>query len=66
MDELTLDKSALQVDDLASLDESAQRYWEAKSPSERLEALEFLRQQLFAYDPTTTRLQRVLSITERT
>lgn len=41
------------------------RYWLAKSPLERLEALEVMRQIIYGYDPATTRLQRVLEITQR-
>ena len=65
MKNYTIDKSGLETDDLDSPDKSGWRYWRAKSPTDRLEALEFQRQQLFAYDPTTARLQRVLSVTER-
>ena len=62
-DELHLDRSYFQV---ARLDEpdDAKAYWLAKSPQERLEALEFLRQSVYGYDPATTRLQRVLEIAE--
>ncbi len=65
MENYTINKSVLEIDDLESSDKSGWRYWRTKSPRERLEAIEFQRQQLFAYDPTTARLQRVLSITER-
>jgi len=65
MEKYTIDKSVLEIDDLESPDKSGWQYWDAKSPSERLEAVEFQRQQLFAYDPTTARLQRVLSVTQR-
>jgi len=65
MKKITLDKSVIHVDELESLDESGKRYWRAQSHTDRLSAIEFQRQQLFAYDPTTARLQRVLSITER-
>ena len=65
MNAMTLNKSVIQVDELDSADESGRRYWRAQSHADRLEAVEFQRQQLFAYDPTTARLQRVLSITER-
>jgi hypothetical protein len=58
-----LDRSAFQI---ASLDdESDERaYWRAKSPAERMEALELMRQIVYGYDPATTRLQRVLEIAE--
>ena len=37
-------------------------YWLLKSPTERLIALEYLRQVMYGYDPNTTRLQRVFEI----
>jgi len=40
-------------------------YWQSKTPAERLLALEIMRQIVYGYDPTTTRLQRVLEITRR-
>lgn len=64
MNELDLnrmDKSAISVDALTS-DYSDLEYWLAKSPEERLSAIEFLRCQFFDYDPLTERLQRVLEI----
>jgi hypothetical protein len=36
----------------------------AKSPQERMAALELMRQILYGYDPATTRLQRVFEIAE--
>lgn len=34
-------------------------YWLSVTPQQRLEALEFLRQLNYNYDPATSRLQRV-------
>lgn len=58
-----MDKSALSV---ASLDaESDERaFWASKTPQERLQAVEFLRAVNYAYDGTTTRLQRLLTVVE--
>lgn len=58
-----LDRSAYVV---ASLDDDPQEreYWRAKSPEQRMEALELMRQIIYGYDPATTRLQRVLEIAE--
>jgi hypothetical protein len=39
-------------------------YWKQKSYEERLEALELLRRIIFGYDPSTTRLQRIITITQ--
>jgi len=38
-------------------------YWKQKSYAERLEALELLRRIVFGYDPSTTRLQKTITIT---
>ena len=47
------------------LDESDEKaFWLSKTPLERLEALELLREIAFGYDPVTTRLQRVLETAE--
>jgi hypothetical protein len=48
-----------------ALDKSDEKaFWLSKTPLDRLEAVEFLRQIAYGYDPTTTRLQRVLEIAE--
>jgi hypothetical protein len=44
-------------------DENA--YWHARTPAERLQALELMRQIVYGYDPSTHRLQRVLEIAQR-
>jgi hypothetical protein len=41
-------------------------YWFSKTPYERLAAIELMRQIIYGYDPSTTRLQRVFEITQRT
>jgi hypothetical protein len=41
-------------------------YWKSKSPSERIEAIELMRQINFGYDPSTERLQRFFTVTQRT
>ena len=63
VDTARLDRSAYQI---ASFDDetSDREYWRARSPNERMEALELLRQMIYGYDPATTRLQRVLEIGE--
>lgn len=58
-----LDRAVFEVGSLE--DESGEReYWQAKSPQERMEALELTRQIVYGYDPATTRLQRVLEVAE--
>jgi hypothetical protein len=63
VDQVRLDRSAFEV---ASLDDEDpdKAYWQSKSPEERMEALELLRQIIYGYDPATTRLQRVLEAVE--
>ena len=58
-----LDRSAFEI---ASLDaDSADRdYWRARSPEERMEALELMRQIIYGYDPATARLQRFFEVAE--
>jgi hypothetical protein len=60
-----LDRTAFSVVSLDEADNDEMDYWLSKTPYERLEALETLREIFYGYDPTTTRLQRVLEITER-
>jgi hypothetical protein len=59
-----LDKTSLVI---TSLTESSgeKEFWLSKSPNERLAAIETMRQILYGYDPLTTRLQRVLEVTQR-
>ena len=46
-------------------DDDMKAYWRSKTSEERLAALEITRQMVYGYDPTTTRLQRVLEVIER-
>lgn len=58
----TVDRTAFEVIPLSEEgDERA--YWWVKTPYERLIALETMRQIIYGYDPSTTRLQRVFEIT---
>ena len=61
VEQARLDRSAFEV---ASLDDEDpdKVYWRSKSPQQRMEALELLRQIIYGYDPATTRLQRVLEV----
>jgi hypothetical protein len=40
-------------------------YWLSKTPYERLTAMELMRQIIYGYNPSTTRLQRVFEVTQR-
>jgi hypothetical protein len=56
-----MDKSHFSVVSLSETsDEKA--YWLMRSPEERLQALEMLRQIMYGYDPATERLQRVFTV----
>ena len=58
-----MDKIVLSVTSLSEeSDEKA--YWHAKTPQERLEAVELMRQINYGYDPATARIQRVLEVTQ--
>lgn len=58
-----LDRSAMVVNSLHEQSDE-KGHWLSKTSSERLEALEQIRQIVYGYDPATTRLQRVLEIIE--
>ena len=63
MDSVRLDRSAFRIDSLTD-DSGEKAYWRSKTPTERLYALESMRQIIYGYDPATTRLQRVLEVAE--
>ncbi len=47
-------------------DESDEKsYWLSRTPYERLEAVELMRQIIYGYDPSATRLQRIFEVIER-
>jgi hypothetical protein len=66
LDEIRMDRKVIQVFDLGK--EPSQRdYWHSKTPEERWEAIELMRMICYGqdYDPITTRLQRLLTVSER-
>ena len=61
---IKLDKTVFSVGRLSEeSDEKA--YWLERTPQERLQAMELMRQINYGYDPATEGLQRVLVITQR-
>lgn len=65
VDSLRMDKSAFSVASL--FDESDEKdYWLSRTPYERLEAAETMRQIIYGYDPSSTRLQRILTVAQLT
>ncbi|MBN1975046.1 MAG: hypothetical protein JW787_15500 [Sedimentisphaerales bacterium] len=59
-----IDRSAFSVGSI--FDKSEEKsFWLSKSPAERLEAVELMRQIIYGYDPSTERLQRVFEVIKR-
>ena len=58
---IRLDKTAFSVTSLHE-ESDDKAYWLSRTPAERLEAAELMRQVNYGYDPTTARLQRVLEV----
>jgi hypothetical protein len=63
LDGCKVDRRATELSELGSRSNDRQ-YWLSKTPAERFEALEILRQIAYEYDPDTARLQRVLEVTQ--
>jgi hypothetical protein len=59
-----VDRSRIWIGKLSDPD-PAIAYWHSKTPVERLEAAELIRQVLYGYDATTARLQRPLAVSKR-
>lgn len=59
-----LDKTKVVI---SSLDETNDEisYWSAKTPLERMAAIEVMRQIKYGYNRSSTRLQRIFTITQR-
>ena len=65
IDTFKMDKAKFSVlSSFEEADEADKTYWHSKTPQERLEALELMRQINYGYNPTTERLQRVLEVDE--
>ncbi len=61
--EVRMDRTAFSVVSLKE-ESDEKEYWQTKTPQERLETVELLRQLNYGYDPATARLQRVLTVAE--
>jgi CMP-2-keto-3-deoxyoctulosonic acid synthetase len=57
-----MDKRTLKITSIH--DSDVHNYWKKKSYLERIEALEQLRKIIFGYDLSTSRLQRIFTITQ--
>ena len=62
--EYRMDKTAFSVAPLAEADDEL-GYWLTKSPLERLQAVEMIRQTLYGYTGSAPRLQRVFTVAQR-
>jgi hypothetical protein len=60
-----LDKTALTVSSIHDETEEM-NYWFEKSPAERMEAIEINRRMVYGRDRTSSRLQRILEVSELT
>ena len=58
-----LDKTAFSVASLHD-DPDEKAYWLSKTPHERLQAVELMRQVIYGYDPASERLQRFFEVTQ--
>ena len=63
MDSNKIDKSAFSIVDLQDSNDE-KKYWNSKSPQERVQAIEIMRKILYGEDATAGRLQRILEITK--
>ncbi len=62
--DVSMDKNSMSVASLTDASDEI-HYWLKKTPTDRLQSLELMRQILYGYDPVTTRLQRVFEVAER-
>src|SRR5690625_3504650 len=64
-DRFKLDRTAFDVTTREEAEEADRRFWQNKTPLQRLQAVEMNRQIVYGYDPATVRLPRVIELTER-
>lgn len=62
---IKMDKPAFSVTTLSEKTNDKE-YWQSKTPQERMQALEIMRQINYGYDPTTARMEKVLEIVQLT
>jgi hypothetical protein len=63
IENMKLDKSSFEVSNIN--DDAPENGWMSKTPLERFEGVEILRQMWHSYDPDTERLPRVYTVVER-
>jgi hypothetical protein len=62
-DLIKIDRNSFSVTSLDKMERDTE-YWLSKTPVERIQAIEFLRQQMYGYNPVTERLQRFFETAE--
>ncbi len=62
-DNFRVDKTAFSVASLHDEPDDV-AYWRSKTPQERLQAVELMRQVIYGYDPATIRFQRVFEVVD--
>lgn len=64
-DLLKIDKKVYSIIQLHENDNNSDvEYWLTRTPQERIQAVEYLRQLMYGYDPATERLQRFFETAE--
>ena len=63
-DKYKLDRKHLELLTFEEQQARDRAYWSYRSPEERLEACEFLRQMNYGYDATIARIPRILTVIE--
>ena len=65
LDEARVDRRFFSVaSSFAEAEQADLEYWRARTPDERLEALELSRQIAYGYDPTARRLSRFFEVAD--
>lgn len=63
IDELRIDRTSLEIVDFNGQQEIEDiQYWMSRSPLERLEGMEAMRQSMYSYDPVSERLPRLFEV----
>jgi hypothetical protein len=63
--EFKVDRSAFSVVSREEAQKQDIAYWHSKTPLERLEALELMRQSAYGYDPAVMHIEKVLEIVKK-
>ncbi len=65
IEKLNMDKKSISI--VNGFDNGdARQYWHTASPSKRMQFIEIMRQINYGYNPVTDRLQRILTVVEKT